>query len=337
MRNNNLNTAVEKLKDKHVLVTGGAGFIGSNIVGFLLENNIRVSVLDNLVTGRISNLKEFFGNELFNFIEGDITDYDTCFNALKGIDVVTHQAALGSVPRSIEFPHNTHNVNATGFLNMLHATKMSGIKRFVYASSSSVYGNSAVSPKNIGDEGELLSPYAVTKKLNEDYSNVYHKLHQLETVGLRYFNVFGPKQDPNGVYAAAIPKFIDKMIKGEVLIINGDGGQTRDFTYVMNAVKANILGLTTEKSGAFGNAFNVACGEYFSLNDVVEEIKENLLKLDKFNSNSEVQHGPDRPGDIRDSLANIERTEKYLGYDDPIYFKDGMNIYCAWLNNTEGF
>lgn len=327
MQNNNLTKAVEKLKGKHVLVTGGAGFIGSNIVGFLLENRIRVSVLDNLATGRKSNLEEFFNDELFSFIEGDITDFDICLNSLEGIDVVTHQAALGSVPRSIEFPHNTHNVNATGFLNMLHATKVKGIKRFVYASSSSVYGNSKVSPKNIGDEGELLSPYAVTKKLNEDYASVYHKLHGLETVGLRYFNVFGPKQDPNGVYAAAIPKFIDKMIKGEVLTINGDGGQTRDFTFVMNAVKANILGLTTDSDDAFGNAFNVACGEFFSLNDVVKEIKENLLKLNKFNPNSQIVNGPDRPGDIRDSLADITKTNEILGYNNPIVFKKGIDLY----------
>lgn len=337
MQSNDLEKAVQKLQEKHVLVTGGAGFIGSNIVEFLLKNNIKVSVFDNLATGRISNLNEFFENPLFAFIEGDITHYEACVNALKGVDVVSHQAALGSVPRSIEFPHNTHNVNATGFLNMLHATKEAGIKRFVYASSSSVYGNSTVSPKNIGDEGELLSPYAVTKKLNEQYANVYHKLHNLETVGLRYFNVFGPKQDPNGVYAAAIPKFIDKMIKGEVLTINGDGGQTRDFTFVMNAMKANILGLTTEVEGAFGNAFNVACGEFFSLNNVIDEIKENLIRLNQFNANCKVVNGPDRPGDIRDSLANIERTEQFLGYNSPIYFKDGMKIYCDWLNSTGSY
>jgi len=334
MLSKNIKQALEKLTNSHVLVTGGAGFIGSNIVGFLLENNIRVSVLDNLATGRISNLEEFFDNSLFTFIEGDITDYDTCVNALKGIDVVTHQAALGSVPRSIEFPHNTHMVNATGFLNMLHATKESGINRFVYASSSSVYGNSKVSPKNIGDEGELLSPYAVTKKLNEDYAKVYHKLHNIQTIGLRYFNVFGPKQDPNGVYAAAIPKFIDKMISGDELTIHGDGGQTRDFTFVMNAVNANILGLTTETQGAFGNAFNVACGEYFSLNDVVQEIRENLLERNKFNTSCKMVNGSDRPGDIRDSLANIARTEQFLGYNEPIYFKDGMKIYCDWLEQS---
>ena len=337
MQNKNLSEALDKLKGKHVLVTGGAGFIGSNIVGFLLEHSIKVSVLDNLATGRASNLEEFKENENFCFIDGDITDYKTCVNALKGVDVVTHQAALGSVPRSIEFPHNTHNVNATGYLNMLHAAKEVGVKRFVYASSSSVYGDSAVSPKNIGDEGELLSPYAVTKRLNEEYAKVYHKLHGMETIGLRYFNVFGPKQDPNGVYAAAIPKFIDKMIKGEVLTINGDGGQTRDFTYVDNAVKANVLGLTATSEESFGSAFNVACGEFFTLNDVVAEIKLNLTTLNKFNSNSKVVHGPDRTGDIRDSLANISKTEEHLKYDEPVYFKDGMARYCKWLNNTGNF
>lgn len=334
MQSKNLEQALDKLKDSRVLVTGGAGFIGSNIVGFLLENKIRVTVLDNLATGRISNLEEFFDNPLFTFIEGDITDYETCLLAVSDVDVITHQAALGSVPRSIELPYNTHNVNATGFLNMLNAAKEGGIKKFVYASSSSVYGNSTVSPKNIGDEGELLSPYAVTKKLNEDYAKVYYKLHNLQTIGLRYFNVFGPKQDPNGVYAAAIPKFIDKMVQGNVLTINGDGGQTRDFTFVMNAVKANVLGLTCEVEEAYGKAFNVACGEYFSLNDVVQEIKYNLIQLNKYNSNCEVVNGPDRPGDIRDSLANIERTKQFLGYNEPIYFKDGMKIYCKWLEES---
>lgn len=327
MQNNNLIKALEKLKDKHVLVTGGAGFIGSNIVGFLLKNSIRVSVLDNLVTGRESNLKPFRDNPLFTFINGDITDVETCVEALKGIDVISHQAALGSVPRSIEFPHNTHDVNATGFLNMLHAAKEAGIKRFVYASSSSVYGDSTVSPKNIGNEGELLSPYAVTKRLNEEYSKVYNKLHQMETIGLRYFNVFGPNQDPNGVYAAAVPKFIDKMIKGELLTINGDGGQTRDFTYVDNAVMANILGLTVDSSEAFGEAFNVACGEFFTLNSVVEEIKVNLVALNKYNAKCEIVHGPDRPGDIRDSLADISKTESILGYQNPKVFKDGILEY----------
>lgn len=322
-----LDKAVEKLKDKRVLVTGGAGFIGSNLVGFLLENNIRTTVLDNLSTGKRANLTEFENNPMFRFIEGDITDFNTCLSALEGIDVVSHQAALGSVPRSIEFPHNTHRVNATGFLNMLHAAKEKGINRFVYASSSSVYGNSKQSPKVIGQEGEVLSPYAVTKQLNEEYAKVYAKLHGIETIGLRYFNVFGPKQDPKGVYAAAIPKFIDIMLRGDQITINGDGEQTRDFTYVKNAVKANLLSLASDNSEAFGRAFNVACGHFYSLNNVVNDIKVSLKNLNKFNSNTTIVHGPDRPGDVRDSLADISDTEKILGYSDLHFFEEGIQEY----------
>jgi len=243
------------------------------------------------------------------------------------MDVISHQAALGSVPRSIEFPHNTHAVNATGFLNMLHAAKESGVKRFVYASSSSVYGDSSVSPKVIGSEGNLLSPYAVTKHLNEQYAKVYSRLHGMETIGLRYFNVFGPKQDPNGVYAAAIPKFIDKMLKGEEIVVNGDGEQTRDFTYVKNAVNANILGLSSENENAFAKVFNVACGEFYSLNNVIEEIRAQLEKLDKYNPSTTVVYGPNRPGDVRDSLADISSTEKELEYLNPITFREGMDLY----------
>ncbi len=331
MQNSQLSFGVQKLQGKHVLVTGGAGFIGSNLVGFLLENNIKVTVLDNLATGRLSNLDEFQNNPLFTFINGDITDFQTCLNALDGIDVVSHQAALGSVPRSIELPHNTHSVNATGFLNMLHAVKEKGIKRFVYASSSSVYGNSQHSPKKIGEEGELLSPYAVTKRLNEEYGKVYHKLHAIETVGLRYFNVFGPKQDPNGVYAAAIPKFIDKMLKGETITINGDGEQTRDFTYVMNAVQANVLALSSENKNAFGKAFNVACGEFLSLNNVITSLKKNLLNAGKYHPETEIVHGPERLGDVRDSLADISKTKQDLNYENPIVFEEGMKIYMDFL------
>ncbi|NVK65543.1 MAG: SDR family NAD(P)-dependent oxidoreductase [Flavobacteriales bacterium] len=326
-----LDQAIESIKNQHALVTGGAGFIGSNIVAFLLENGLKVSVLDNLSTGKRSNLKEFMDHPNFHFIEGDITDYNTCLNAIHDVDIITHQAAMGSVPRSIEFPHNTHNVNATGFLNMLHAAKESGVKRFVYASSSSVYGDNTVSPKGIGMEGELLSPYAVTKRLNEEYGKVYHKLHEMETIGLRYFNVFGPKQDPNGVYAAAIPKFINKMMEGETLTINGDGEQTRDFTYVKNAVKANVLALATTNQETFGSVFNVACGQYFSLNQVVNAIKESLISYGKYNEACEIVHGPDRPGDIRDSLADISLTTKQLGYDNLDLFEDGIDVYLRML------
>jgi nucleoside-diphosphate-sugar epimerase len=318
---------MESLNGKKVLVTGGAGFIGSNLTESLLELGAIVTVFDNLETGRKSNIEEFLDHPNFRFIEGDLRNYDDCVNAVQGINAISHQAALGSVPRSIEFPHNTHAVNATGFLNMLHAAKENGVKRFVYASSSSVYGDSLISPKTIGSEGNLLSPYAVTKKLNEQYASVYALLHQMETIGLRYFNVFGPKQDPHGVYAAAIPKFIEKMVTGGEIVINGDGGQTRDFTFVKNAVNANILGLSTSNSEAFGNVFNVACGEYFSLNDVVKEIKIGLEKLNKYDDSSTVVHGPDRPGDIRDSLADISKTMSNLGYKNPVLFKEGMEIY----------
>lgn len=315
------------LKGKNVLVTGGAGFIGSNLVESLLNIGANVTVFDNLETGNRTNLDEFDDNDQFTFIAGDIRDYDACLHALIGIDVVSHQAALGSVPRSIEFPHNTHAVNATGFLNMLHAAKESGVKRFVYASSSSVYGDSSISPKVIGSEGNLLSPYAVSKQLNEQYAKVYSRLHAMETIGLRYFNVFGPKQDPAGVYAAAIPKFIDKMINGQQIIINGDGEQTRDFTYVRNAVKANLLGLATENRDAFGKVYNVACGSYYTLNSVVDEIRSNLKRLGLYNISSTVTYGPERAGDVRDSLADISSTQKDLGYIDPILFQDGMKEY----------
>lgn len=324
---------MDSLKGKHVLVTGGAGFIGSNLVEALLGLNIKVTVFDNLATGKKSNLAEFESNPLFHFVKGDICDYEACLNVLEGVDVISHQAALGSVPRSIEFPHATHNVNATGFLNMLHAAKEKGVKRFVYASSSSVYGNSTISPKTIGSEGKLLSPYAVTKQLNEMYANVYHQLHGMETIGLRYFNVFGPKQDPNGAYAAAIPKFIDKMIKGEEITINGDGEQTRDFTYVKNAVKANLLGLSSENNDAFGNVFNVACGEYFSLNNVVSSIQTELEKLGKYNSLSTIVYGPERAGDVRDSLADISKTKEILDYKSPIVFDQGIKEYLSNLVN----
>lgn len=318
---------IQSLKGKNVLVTGGAGFIGSNLVEELLNIGAKVIVFDNLETGKRSNLTKFNSNESFSFIEGDIRNYEDCLKALKGIDLVSHQAALGSVPRSIEFPHNTHAVNATGFLNMLHAAKESGVKRFVYASSSSVYGDTSISPKVVGSEGNLLSPYAVTKHLNEQYANVYSRLHGMETIGLRYFNVFGPKQDPNGVYAAAIPKFIDKMLKGKEIIVNGDGEQTRDFTYVKNAVKANLLALSSDNEKAFGVVFNVACGEFYSLNNVIKEIRANLEQLNLYNSSTTILYGPERPGDVRDSLASIASTINDLNYTKPILFKEGMRLY----------
>ena len=318
------------LDKKHVLVTGGAGFIGSNIVEKLLNSNVSVTVLDNLSTGKLSNLKEFNTNPDFKFIEGDICDYEICLKALDGIDLVCHQAALGSVPRSIEFPHKTHEVNATGFLNMLHAAKEKGIKRFVYASSSSVYGDSPKSPKIEGEEGNLLSPYAVTKQLNEKYAKVYSQLHGIETIGLRYFNIFGPKQDPNGVYAAAIPKFIARLKSGEDVIINGDGLQTRDFTYVKNAVSANYLSLFTENINSSSNVFNVACNDSFTLNHVVDCLKKGL-EVNGVISNSKIVYGPERAGDIKHSLANINSIQKKLGYKPLYTFQEGVDEYISTL------
>lgn len=317
------------LKDKRILVTGGAGFIGSNLVKALLDEGAFVRVMDNLETGRIGNLDEFTDNSQFEFFKGDIRSEEDCIKAVLGMHRVSHQAALGSVPRSIAFPHNTHSVNATGFLNILHAAKQEGIKRFVYASSSSVYGDSSVSPKTIGSEGNLLSPYAVTKKLNEQYASVYHQLHGMETVGLRYFNVFGPKQDPNGVYAAAIPKFVNQMLKGEQIIVNGDGEQTRDFTYVRNAVQANICALSTTNQGVFGRPFNVACGRFFTLNAVISTIKDILESQGRFNLGTIITHGPDRTGDIRHSLADISQTIDELGYSNIWHFEQGLSEYLS--------
>lgn len=317
------------IQDKHILVTGGAGFIGSNLTELLLSLGAKVTVFDNLETGHLRNIEGFLENPHFRFIEGDICSVEDCKNAMIGIDAISHQAALGSVPRSIAFPDATHAANATGFLNVLHAAKEQGIKRFVYASSSSVYGDSKVSPKTIGSEGNLLSPYAVTKQLNEMYANVYNRLHGMETIGLRYFNVFGPKQDPNGVYAAAIPKFIDKLIKGQEVVINGDGNQTRDFTYVKNAIKANLLALSTENSTTFGNVFNVACGRFLSLNEVVESLQKNLQNRNLLHPDSKIVYGPERLGDIRDSLADIGATTSQLNYSDLVHFDEGVQELIA--------
>ena len=320
---------MKDLRGKQILVTGGAGFIGSNLVKALLGLGAKVRVLDSLETGKKENLLPFMNHPDFEFIQGDICSLSDCEKALTGVDAVSHQAALGSVPRSIAFPNRTHEINASGFLNLLHACTVAGVKRFVYASSSSVYGDSQISPKTIGSEGNLLSPYAVTKKLNEDYAGVYHRLHEMETIGLRYFNVFGPNQDPQGVYAAAIPKFIDAMITGGRITIHGDGEQTRDFTFVENAVQANIRALSTENNVAFGKVYNVACGEYFTLNSVVASIREILEAQGRFHPDTVIEYGPERVGDIRNSLAEINETVKDLEYSNIVLFHEGIKAYLA--------
>jgi nucleoside-diphosphate-sugar epimerase len=320
---------VHELKGKHILVTGGAGFIGSNLVEALLQIGARVRVLDDLSTGFQHNIEEFATQADFSFIKGDIRDFDTCMEAMKGIDAISHQAALGSVPRSIEFPLTTHAVNATGFLTMLQAAMESGIKRFVFASSSSVYGDSTASPKSEGLEGNMLSPYAVTKQLNEEYAGVYHRLHAMETIGLRYFNIFGPRQNPDGVYAAAIPKFLDKMQNGGEIVVNGDGNQTRDFTFVRNAVLANLLSLAAVNDSAFGRVYNVACGQSFTLNSVIATL-ENGLKQRGTEPRHTVTYGPKRVGDIRDSLADVGLIERELHYHPLYTFEEGIADYLAF-------
>ncbi|WP_300665732.1 SDR family NAD(P)-dependent oxidoreductase [Fluviicola sp.] len=316
----------DRLKNKTILVTGGAGFIGSNLTEALLKIGASVIVLDNLETGLQSNIDRLLQYDKFRFIKGDICNPEDYRELLKEVDAISNQAALGSVPRSIEFPLNTHRVNATGFLTILHEAKTAHVKRFVYASSSSVYGDSLASPKHEGEEGNVLSPYAATKQLNEEYGRVYHQLHGMETIGLRYFNVFGPYQNPNGVYAAAIPKFLDKMLQGGEIVVNGDGEQSRDFTYVRNAVHANLLSLISENEPAFGQVYNVACGRSLTLNNVIDGLEEGLRSLGETPQNT-ITYGPPRKGDIKDSLASTAKIEQYLDYKPVYTFEEGIEEY----------
>jgi UDP-N-acetylglucosamine/UDP-N-acetylgalactosamine 4-epimerase len=292
-----------------VLITGGAGFIGSNLVEYLLKYNIgHVRVLDNLSNGYKANIEPFVGQPNFEFIEGDIRDLPTCQKACEGMDYVLHQAALGSVPRSINDPITTNEVNISGFLNMLVAVKDQKVKRMVYAASSSTYGDSKELPKVEDKIGKPLSPYAVTKVVNEIYADVFAKTYGLETIGLRYFNVFGPRQSPNGAYAAVIPLFMQAVKKNKPATINGDGGTTRDFTFVENVVQANIKAMLVDKPEAVNQIYNVACGERISLN----ELWENINKL--VGSNIKAIYLDPRIGDIRDSLASIEKIKTLLNY-----------------------
>ena len=303
------------------LITGGAGFIGSNLVAYLLENNAKkVRVLDNLATGFMKNLEPFQNNPRFEFTEGDIRDLETCKKAIEGIDYVSHQAALGSVPRSINDPLTSNEVNVTGFLNMLVAQKESKtVKRMVYAASSSTYGDSKNLPKIEETIGKPLSPYAVTKLVNELYADVFYKTYGTQTIGLRYFNVFGPNQSPTGAYAAVIPLFMQALKDEKAPTINGDGEQTRDFTFVQNAVQANVRAFFA-KEEAINEVFNVAFGERISLNTLWEDLKNISGKEVKAN------YGPPRKGDVRDSLANIDKARKLLGYDPLFSVNDGLKL-----------
>ncbi len=319
-----------RISHKKVVVTGGAGFIGSNICEDLLNYNNHVVCLDNLSTGFKENILPLMDHPSFEFIEGDIRDLDTCKRAVIGADIVLHQAALGSVPRSIHDPITTNSVNIDGFLNMLIAARDEGIKRFVYAASSSTYGDSKELPKVEENIGSPLSPYAVTKYVNELYAKVFGLNYGMELIGLRYFNVFGRRQSPSGAYAAVIPKFVEAFIRKEAPVINGDGTFSRDFTYVDNVIQMNHLAATTENPAAIGEVFNTACGEQMSLNDLAGNLKSLLSFYDEDISVLEVIHGPERKGDIPHSLASINKAQRLLDYRPEFSVSDGLKEAIDW-------
>jgi len=319
------------LKGKRILVTGGAGFIGSNLCEALLGQDNMVVCLDNFITGTRENISGFLTQKNFLLIEGDIRNPDVCRKAVDGAEYVFHQAALGSVPRSVENPALTNDININGFLNILIACKEGNVKRLIYASSSSVYGDHPALPKREENMGKLLSPYAVTKRVNELYARVFADLHGMEIIGLRYFNVFGKKQDPEGPYAAVIPKFIKLLMKGVSPVIYGDGSQTRDFTYVDNVIKANQLAALTENKAALNNVYNVACGSMITLNELYAILIELLSKHYKKDiRNIKPEYTTTRKGDIKDSLASIEKAKTLLEYSPEYNLRAGLEKSIQW-------
>lgn len=321
---------MEKLYSSKVLVTGGAGFIGSNLIETLLEQGNTVTCLDNFSTGKRSNIEAFAGNERFRLIEGDIRDQETCFLACNDVDYVLHQAALGSVPRSINDPVTSTEVNIGGFVKMLCAAKESGVKRFVYAASSSTYGDHPALPKVEDVIGNPLSPYAITKYVNELYARVFADLYGIEVIGLRYFNVFGKRQDPDGAYAAVIPKFIKALMKGESPTINGDGSQSRDFTYIENVIQANQLALLSKNPRSINTVYNVAYGENTTLNELYSYLIEFLAAYVPGVSNIKPAYGPARKGDVLHSLASIDKGKELLGYNPQYSIRDGLKEAIDW-------
>ncbi|MFD2725968.1 SDR family oxidoreductase [Hyunsoonleella rubra] len=321
---------IETLREKTVLVTGGAGFIGSNLCETLLSNNIKTICLDNFATGKQKNVEPFLENPLFTLIEGDIRNLEVCKTACQDVDYVLHQAALGSVPRSINDPITTNDVNISGFLNMLVASRDSDVKRFVYAASSSTYGDSESLPKIEDTIGKPLSPYAITKYVNELYADIFHKTYGLDTIGLRYFNVFGRRQDPNGAYAAVIPKFVQQYIKYESPYINGDGSYSRDFTYIDNVIQMNLRAITTQNKDALNTVYNVAYGERTTLTELTSLLKEYLSDFDANIKDVEVKYRENRAGDIPHSLASIEKAKTLLNYDPKFSIKEGLEEAVEW-------
>ena len=318
----------------HILVTGGAGFIGSNLCEALISNGNKVSCLDNFATGKRKNIAPLLSNKNFKLIEGDIRKLGDCQEACKDVDYVLHQAALGSVPRSINDPITSNDVNVSGFLNMLVAARDAKVKRFTYAASSSTYGDSKNMPKVEDVIGKPLSPYAITKYVNELYADIFSKTYGLETIGLRYFNVFGRKQDPNGAYAAVIPKFVMQLMQHESPIINGDGSFSRDFTYIDNVIEMNIRAIASKNIKAINTVYNTAYGERTTLNELVMLLKEYLSEFDSEIANIATIYGPTRQGDVPHSLASIDKAKKLLGYNPQFDIKTGLKEAVSWYWNN---
>ena len=313
-----------------ILITGGAGFIGSNLCEYFINKGYKVICLDNFASGHKHNLKDFINDVNFNLIEGDIRNLMDCHNAVQGVDYVLHQAALGSVPRSINDPVTTNDVNVSGFLNMLVASRDAKVKRFVYAASSSTYGDSVGLPKVEEVIGKPLSPYAITKYVNELYAEIFSSTYGLETIGLRYFNVFGRKQDPNGAYAAVIPKFVMQLMQLESPKINGDGNYSRDFTYIDNVIQMNELAMTTANKEAINTVYNTAYGDRNTLNNLADYLKKFLSQYDPKIANIAVEYGPNRMGDIPHSLASIEKAKTLLGYNPKFSMEEGLKVAVKW-------
>jgi len=320
----------KELKDKSILVTGGAGFIGSNLCELLLTLNAKVTCLDNFATGHRKNVEPFLDNPNFSLIEGDIRDLETCHKTCANQDFILHQAALGSVPRSIADPITSNDVNVGGFLNMLIAARDAGVKRFVYAASSSTYGDSEALPKVEENIGKPLSPYAITKYVNELYADVFKRTYDLDSIGLRYFNVFGRKQDPEGAYAAVIPKFVMQFMKHESPVINGDGTYSRDFTYIDNVIQMNLLAITTENKEALNEVYNTAVGDRTTIKDMAEKVRNYLSAYDEKIATITIEHGPNRQGDVPHSLASIKKAQDKMGYQPTHGFSEGLKEAVDW-------
>jgi UDP-N-acetylglucosamine 4-epimerase len=314
----------------NIVITGGAGFIGSNLCEYFISKGHKVTCLDNFATGHRYNIEKLLQNENFTLIEGDIRNLEDCLKATLKADFVLHQAALGSVPRSINDPITSNEVNVSGFLNMLVAARDNKVKRFIYAASSSTYGDSVGLPKVEEVIGKPLSPYAITKYVNELYAGIFSKTYGLETIGLRYFNVFGRKQDPNGAYAAVIPKFVMQFMNHESPVINGDGNYSRDFTYIDNVIQMNELAMTTQNMEALNTVYNTAFGDQITLNQMVALLKNNLSEFDDSIANVPVIYGPARTGDIPHSLASIEKAKKLLNYKPKYSFELGLKEAVKW-------